>query len=176
VKVRVVLGERDLTVDVPDLPDAPWRVDGAAVPADVRRVAPGIYSVIAGGRSFEVVLEDGEGLTSAAAGEATRLSVDGRTAPVTVEDARRRAVAGAGGGAAGARGGLVSVVAPMPGRVVAVPVAPGDQVERGQTVVVLEAMKMESALASPHAGRVAEVLVGPGQTVQQRQVLVRVDG
>jgi biotin carboxyl carrier protein len=41
--------------------------------------------------------------------------------------------------------------------------------------VVLEAMKMESALTAPHSGIVAEVLVGPGQTVQQRQPLVRLD-
>jgi biotin carboxyl carrier protein len=43
-------------------------------------------------------------------------------------------------------------------------------------VVVLEAMKMESALTTPHAGRVVEVLVSPGQTVRQRQALVRLDG
>jgi biotin carboxyl carrier protein len=70
----------------------------------------------------------------------------------------------------------VTVAAPMPGRVVAIPVSVGDEVQRGQTVVVLEAMKMESSLATPHPGKVVEVLVSPGQTVQQRQALVRIDG
>ena len=63
----------------------------------------------------------------------------------------------------------------MPGRVVAVPVAPGTTVERGQPLVVLEAMKMESALSAPHPGVVTDVLVTPGQTVQQRQPLVRIE-
>ena len=69
-----------------------------------------------------------------------------------------------------------TVVAPMPGRVAAVPVSVGEAVVRGQTVVVLEAMKMESALAAPQPGTVAEVLVTAGQTVQQRHPLVRIVG
>ena len=60
----------------------------------------------------------------------------------------------------GAHGdGQVSIVAPMPGRVVRVLVAPGDEVEARQGVVVVEAMKMENELRAPRAGRVKEISV-----------------
>jgi biotin carboxyl carrier protein len=136
------------------------------------------YSVLLDGRSSEVAMEaPAEGPEGTGGEEPGRVGVDGRWATWSVEDERRhRSRQDAAAAGAGLSGGMVTVSAPMPGRVVAVPVAPGDAVERGQTVVVLEAMKMESALTTPHTGRVAEVLVSPGQTVRQRQALVRVDG
>ncbi|WP_101851018.1 ATP-binding protein [Kocuria flava] len=63
--------------------------------------------------------------------------------------------------------------APMPGTVVAVPVAPGERVAEGQTVVVVEAMKMEHRLTAPSAGT-AEVSVRPGERVRLHQLLARV--
>ncbi|MCJ8504587.1 acetyl/propionyl-CoA carboxylase subunit alpha [Kocuria flava] len=63
--------------------------------------------------------------------------------------------------------------APMPGTVVAVPVAPGERVAEGQTVVVVEAMKMEHRLTAPTAGT-AEVSVRPGEQVRLHQLLARV--
>jgi len=63
----------------------------------------------------------------------------------------------------------------MPAVVVAVLVAEGDTVEKGQPVVVLSAMKMESTLGAPRAGRVAEVSVAEGDKVHPGQVLVRIE-
>ncbi len=62
---------------------------------------------------------------------------------------------------------------PMPGLVVDVSVAPGDHVYRGQNLVVLESMKMESGVASPIDGEIAEVLAEAGQAVEAGDVLVR---
>ncbi len=62
---------------------------------------------------------------------------------------------------------------PMPGLVVDVPVKKGDRVFRGQNLVVLESMKMESGVASPVDGAVADVLVAVGQAVEAGDVLVR---
>jgi biotin carboxyl carrier protein len=129
----------------------------------VRRLRPGLYSVLADGRSYEVAL-DGE-----------VAYVDGAAVPIEIEDRLARALASVAGGAGMAGHGTVTVAAPMPGRIVAVPVTPGTQVERGQLIVVLEAMKMESTIAAPAAGVVSEVLVQPGQAVTQRQALVRID-
>jgi 3-methylcrotonyl-CoA carboxylase alpha subunit len=64
------------------------------------------------------------------------------------------------------------IAAPMPGNVLAVRVAEGDEVEAGQVLVVLEAMKMENNVPSPVAGTVARVLVAPGQQVQRAETLV----
>jgi biotin carboxyl carrier protein len=64
------------------------------------------------------------------------------------------------------------LVAPLPGRIVKVLVAPGDEVSAGQELVVIEAMKMENALHAPRAGRVDEVLVIDGAPVEAGRLLV----
>lgn len=69
-----------------------------------------------------------------------------------------------------------SLAAPMPGRVVQVPVAVGDQVAKGQVLVVLEAMKMEQSLLAPHAGQVVAVDCAVGQVVEAGAVLVVLEG
>ena len=60
----------------------------------------------------------------------------------------------------------------MPGQVRAVNVNEGDRVAKGQTLLLLEAMKMENELRSMRAGRVKSVLVGPGQRVEQNAPLI----
>lgn len=65
------------------------------------------------------------------------------------------------------------LLCPMPGLVVGIPVAPGDRVYRGQTLVVLESMKMESDVASPVDGTIAEVCGTVGQAVEAGDVLIR---
>ncbi|WP_420455234.1 acetyl-CoA carboxylase biotin carboxyl carrier protein subunit [Rubrivirga sp.] len=67
------------------------------------------------------------------------------------------------------------VHAPMPGLVLRVLVAPGDAVEAGQGVVVLEAMKMENELTAPAAGTVAAVHAAPGDAVAKNDLLIEVD-
>jgi biotin carboxyl carrier protein len=65
--------------------------------------------------------------------------------------------------------------APIPGKVVAVKVAPGDEVKAGQPLIVLEAMKMENELAADHGGHVARVHVNVGDTVEGGQLLVELE-
>lgn len=65
-----------------------------------------------------------------------------------------------------------SLTASMPGQVRQVSIAVGETVERGQTLVILEAMKMEIRVPAPHAGRVTKVSVREGQVVDRGQVLV----
>ncbi|MCK8779671.1 biotin/lipoyl-binding protein [Rhizobium sp. NTR19] len=69
-----------------------------------------------------------------------------------------------------------AVMAPMPGTVIAVHVAEGDHVTRGQPLLVLEAMKMEQALVSPFDGTVAELKGTTGGQVAEGSLLVRVEG
>jgi acetyl/propionyl-CoA carboxylase alpha subunit len=101
------------------------------------------------------------------------LDLDGRSvraalaAPPTVEAAVR--------GATHEHAGAQSIKAPMPGTVIALRVADGDQVEAGQVLVVLEAMKMENTVPAPAAGRVAKVMVEAGRQVQRGDTLVELD-
>jgi len=67
------------------------------------------------------------------------------------------------------------VVAEMVANVMAVAVAPGDSVAEGDTVVLLESMKMEIPVLTEHAGRVSGVKVAPGDVVQEGDVLVSLD-
>ncbi|WP_329338904.1 ATP-grasp domain-containing protein [Streptomyces sp. NBC_00663] len=70
-----------------------------------------------------------------------------------------------------AHAGADSLTAPMPGTVTVVKVAVGDEVAAGQSLLVVEAMKMEHVISAPHAGTVAELDVKPGATVAMDQVL-----
>jgi oxaloacetate decarboxylase alpha subunit len=73
---------------------------------------------------------------------------------------------------AGAHHGPTDVRAIIPGRVVSVAVAVGEDVEAGQRLLSVEAMKMENELRAPRAGTVERVAVGPGQTVELGDTLI----
>jgi biotin carboxyl carrier protein len=72
----------------------------------------------------------------------------------------------------GAGPGANTVIAPMPGKVLAVRVGPGDKVEAGQVLLVLEAMKMENEIGSPGEGIVKTVKCEPGGNVNTGDVLI----
>lgn len=66
-----------------------------------------------------------------------------------------------------------SLTAPLPGTVVDVFVKVGDQVEAGQVVLIIEAMKMKNSIRSVFSGKISEVLVSAGQSVAHKQALVK---
>jgi acetyl-CoA/propionyl-CoA carboxylase, biotin carboxylase, biotin carboxyl carrier protein len=105
------------------------------------------------------------------------IELDGRRFEVTMlrpepphaELARRRRERTRHGGARGAA--REAVVSPMQGTVLAVPVAEGEEVEPGQVLCIVEAMKMENEITAHQAGRVADLTVAPGQPVTTGQVI-----
>ena len=80
----------------------------------------------------------------------------------------------AAGGAGGA-GGDGAILSPMPGKIIAVEVAAGDSVTKGQKLLTLEAMKMEHSLTAPFDGVVAELNAAPGAQVQVEALLARIE-
>ena len=68
----------------------------------------------------------------------------------------------------------ITISAPMPGNILSVNVKPGDKVEKGTVLLILEAMKMENEIMSPEAGTVTSVAVTKGATVQSGDVLVTI--
>ena len=163
--------------------NVPTALQQVAFTAGGQRVDVG-YRCARGGIEIEV---DGAPLVGVELGRADTAAVD-----LTVEGVRRRyAVHRVGrtayvdGGGTGSTWEEVerfpaperptvpgSTVAPLPGAVVRVLVAPGDRVTAGQALVVLEAMKMEHGVHSTHDGTVVEVRVGGGDQVERGQVLV----
>jgi biotin carboxyl carrier protein len=95
----------------------------------------------------------------------------GRTASVSVNGRRTGRTSDSGAAAHGEQ----RILAPMPGRIVRVLVAAGEQVEARQPVIVVEAMKMENELKSPKAGRVKDVTVTAGTSVEAGRVLVVIE-
>jgi biotin carboxyl carrier protein len=102
------------------------------------------------------------------------VDIEGRSTPFrlapapTVESARRRAAAETSDHA--------SLVAPMPGRVIAIRAAEGASVQPGEALIVIEAMKMEHAVAAPIAGTVTGLAVREGDQVQRGDLLAEVSG
>src|SRR5205807_9790759 len=92
-----------------------------------------------------------------------------RPEPAFAELGRRRRERSRGRGGAG--GGKDAVVSPMQGTVLAVEVAEGDQVEAGQVLCIVEAMKMENEVHAHRAGRVTDLSVAPGEPVKTGQVI-----
>lgn len=134
-------------------------LDGRAVEADAARISREVYSILISGRSIEVAVEETrDGLLLRAAG---------RQFLIQIKDPRSWR---------GARGGGIELegrqqlVAPMPGKIVRVLVAAGQQVAAGQGLLVIEAMKMQNEVRSPKSGTV-EKLAGEGETVTAGEVL-----
>jgi biotin carboxyl carrier protein len=96
------------------------------------------------------------------------VTVNGQTWVLTKLSSGRTS-SGRGAHAAG------ELVAPMPGQVRAVQVAKGDIVTKGQTLVIVEAMKMEIKVAAPREGRVKSLRVRQGQTVEREQILAEIE-
>jgi biotin carboxyl carrier protein len=99
------------------------------------------------------------------------VTVGGRTAIATINGRRTGRATEKAQHATGDQ----RIVAPMPGRIVRVLVAVGDEVAPRQGVVVVEAMKMENELRAPKGGRVKDVSVTPGTSVEAGRVLVVIE-
>ena len=99
------------------------------------------------------------------------INVNGKSYDVEVEEIRNGAPVAQAPKATGTAGS-VKVEAPMPGNVLKVNVKVGDAVTEGQTLAVLEAMKMENDIVAPSAGTVASVNVSVGDSVNTGDVLV----
>lgn len=100
------------------------------------------------------------------------VTIGGRRIPVTVRSWRERVIAEASA-AARHHIGPVEITATLPGLVVGITVAPGDQVSAGDPLLSLEAMKMENEVRAPRDGQVTEVAVTAGQKVATGDLLVR---
>jgi biotin carboxyl carrier protein len=135
-------------------------IDGRRVEADAAKISPGVYSILLGGHSLEVRVE--------AQVDGMLVHTAGREYRVEIVDLRswRRSRSGRIDLA-----GRQQIAAPMAGKVVRVLVAPGQQVETGQGLLVVEAMKMQNEIRTPKTGTVERLLAKEGQAVNSGEVL-----
>ncbi len=145
--------------DEPVRPAHGWRLELADPVRGIGRLTDGSTSV--------PVLVEG-------AGSDWVVTLHGRRVPVTVRSWRERVLAEAETAAAG-HSGPIDVKATLPGLVVAVAVAVGDEVAAGATLLTIEAMKMQNEVRAPRAGKVIEVAVTSGQAVATGAPLLRLE-
>ncbi len=134
---------------------------GREVKVDVVEVSEDTLSLLIDGRSYDVVIDGSDG--------AFHVLVDGVAFDIRLLDPRNLRTSSVG---LLDKEDPVSVVAPMPGRVVRVLFHEGEFVREGQGVAVIEAMKMQNELKTPKSGKVAKVNVTENQTVNAGECLV----
>ncbi len=139
-------------------------VDGEKeIVLDLRRHGCCIYSVLMDGKSYEIDVDENSG------GDYSVL-IGGEHFRIEITDEMKRKLLQILGESAGAATGEVTTA--MPGMVVKVLVQEGDQVERDQPLVILEAMKMENEFKAPMDSVVKAIKVREGETVEANAVLV----
>jgi glutaconyl-CoA/methylmalonyl-CoA decarboxylase subunit gamma len=173
--------------------DGTLTIDGEPFETKTGATHPDRRIIQAGDKNYEVrVVESTEDVGC------FTLEVAGERVPLTVSDLVRETPAAAAGSAgpvpdgavgagaagtgegSGGRGGSAvaakdGLFAPVPGKIVDVFVKPGDGVEEGSPLLVLEAMKMENELRAPKKGTVTAVLVAKGDTAERGQLLVGIE-
>ena len=161
------LGEQSYTVEIEENGRSVYRVsvDGNEFLVDGKKTGRTNFSLIVDNRSFEIEVDNTD--------DEYRVLVDGRNYRIHLVDERRVRVGAAQSGQQLQGRQMVSV--PVPGKIIAVLVAVGDAVEKGQGLVIVEAMKMENEVRSPISGEVKEIKVKPGDTVEGGALLVIVE-
>jgi biotin carboxyl carrier protein len=137
---------------------------GGVLEAGIRRISPNELRLRSGDRSVRIFL--------AREGERTFVAVDGRPYVIS-EPLAEPGRPGEGDDKTG--GGSLRVKAPMPGKVTKLAVSEGEEVRRNQTLVIVEAMKMENEIKTSVDGVVTKVHVAAGDLVDAEKVLVEID-
>ena len=161
MKYGTTINNKKFEVDIRN-DNSVW-VNGKKREVDFLALGPALYSIIMDTIQHEVVVEGAE--------DNVEVLLSGRLYTGTVLDERSQLMRSRRGGLE-ADSGEVTIRAPMPGLIAAVLCNEGDAVEAGQTLVILESMKMQNELKAPRAGTVQRVSVAANQTVEQRKVLI----
>src|SRR5579863_6763849 len=138
-------------------------MDGVAGEVDWAEVEPGVYSLLAGGKSYVVSMRrKAEASSSLSNSGVYQVSIGAHLLEVELRDprARRRSTSST------VHDGPLEVFAPMPGRIVKVLVQEDSEIAQGEGLLVIEAMKMQNEVRAPRAGLVGKIYVREGEGVE----------
>jgi len=130
-------------------------------------VEKGVYSILYNGHSYNVELIEGD------SSKKYIVNTFAKTFNVEIVDAESKYISSRSQGMAAEEEN--QVVSPMPGKVVKIPVKAGEEVTAGQTLIVVEAMKMQSEFKASHDKKVLEILVKEGDTVNAHQLMMKLE-
>lgn len=164
MKYVATIGEQEYMIEIID--ESHILVEGRSFEVDFDSISDQpVFSLLLDGQSYEsYVYPDQDGW---------QVLLYGSLYLVNVEDEREKRLRTAAQGRVMDREEYY-LRAPMPGLVISVPVVEGQQVDKGDVLLVLESMKMQNELKSPRPGLVSRVRVKPGDRVEQRQTLLSV--
>lgn len=164
MKYIVTIGEEQFTVDISRFGEI--LLNGEVIQADMQpTLDPTLHSIIIDNKSHDVRIHADEGAYS--------VQVGGEIYEVVVEDERTHRLAGLKS-SLGAMTGEAVIKAPMPGVIVDILVKEGQAVIKGDTVVVLESMKMQNEFKTPRDGTVHAIRVTKGDKVDQNAILLTI--
>jgi biotin carboxyl carrier protein len=164
MKYEAEIDGRQMTVELDDRDGrVTARIDQRVYELEVLKPEPSVYLIFNGERVFEASVSSTEP-------NMLQVAIGNRRFRASIIDRKHRQAS-----AEHSDEGLRQLIAPMPGKVVALLLKPGDEVKTGEGVVVVEAMKMQNVVKSSKAGRIVEVRVSEGDTVNAGQVLAVVE-
>lgn len=161
--MKYVTTIKDKTYEIEIQKDGSLLVNGEPRNVDFLTLGPSLYSVIMENQSYELVIETHD------AGIQVQMRGHLYTGEVLDERAQLMAMQR---GSQVADSGEINIKSPMPGLIVALPFGEGEQVAAGQTIIILESMKMQNELKAPRDGVISRVHVQTGQSVEQNTVLI----
>lgn len=162
MKYITTVNSKEYSIELLD--DKQILVNGEPYELDFQMLGSGgLVSLLLNQRSFEAAVDEHD--------EGWQVLLHGEVYEATVQDERVYRLAQARGELA-ADTGEVQIKSPMPGTIVKTPVQVGDVVKQGQTVVILESMKMENELKATRDAVVLALKVSPGQAVEKNELLV----
>jgi len=166
MKYVTTIGDKEYTIEI--LGPRQVSVNGQVFDVDFQSVSgQPVFSLLVDGGSYQAAVFPGDEDT-------LQVLLRGALYVATVEDEREKRLKSAGGSGTAASGEY-TLRAPMPGLIVKIPVTEGQDIKRGDVLVVLESMKMQNELKSPRDGKIGRIQVKTGASVEQRQTILSVE-
>lgn len=164
MKYYTTIGDNEFAIEIID--DKHINIDGEIHQIDFSSIDDQpVQSLLINGESYEAYVYAEDNLW--------QVLLKGTQYQAKVEDEREKLLREASP-ASGTQQMEFHLKAPMPGLIIDTPVEDGQQVEKGDVLIILESMKMQNELKSPRAGTIARIRVKPGDNVEQLEIMLSV--
>jgi biotin carboxyl carrier protein len=167
--IDIQIGDREAHVRLiqKDGTKATLDVDGITYDVDIVMVEEGVYSILHEGKSYNIEMIPGNSSKN------YYVNTYSSSHEVEIIDAQSRYQKSRNNGSVDSTEKIITT--PMPGKVVRIPVHEGQEVEKGATVIVISAMKMESDYRAPIDGKIKRIFVKEGDSINGNQPLIEIE-
>ncbi len=162
------LDDVEYKIEVKEIGDEKYEVliNDTPYTLDARSVDSSLYSIIMDGKSYEIDIDYKDSIY--------HVYNDGKLFKIELMDELKKRMLEKRGGAGGLEGAY-TVKSEMPGKIVEVKVKVGDEIKKGDVLLILESMKMQNEIKSPKDGKVTEVFIKGGDTIEAEANLITIE-